>query len=460
MLLSGALAAAQAPAVPSGGLVNAASFRSSTLSSTARGAIVSVFGTNLAGGVAAADRLPLATQLLDTQVMFDSTPARLFYVSPGQVNLQVPVEFPSSSFSSQLTVRRGGVSSAPITVFLNAQDPGIFTLLQTGSGPGAILHQDGSVVSLANPVRPGEFLTIYATGLGAVTPPVASGQAAPSAPLSTVVNLPTVRIASQVAQISFAGLAPGFVGLYQINVQVPANVTAPTPSVQITQGSGFHTVTAGGPGLQTANFLTAAAGSGDLAVTATGLNLASSASLNFGGRRLASTVQDGTPQTISATIPAAALRVTGTIPLYVTSAESGTGQSNSLNFVITGTTIPGSPPVLSNLTMSDPPATGTLVSNIAFDFQDPDGDIVSNGTSQNSARIEFRHTACGGSTTSTQSGTFLSRPDTTSGRISFQLQFIGSPRRVTGPFNMDVTLIDQAGNRSNTIRVVVGAWVC
>ncbi len=461
-LLVGVSLPAQTPTVNSGGVVNAASFQgtSSLVPNVARGSIITIFGTNLSSATAAADRLPIPTQLpgTATQVLFDNVAAPLFYVSPTQINLQVPFELPPTLVFTDLVVRNGSLSSARVTAVLRPQDPGIFTLLQSGGGPGAILHPDGTPVSRANPVRPGGFLTIYATGLGAVNPAVPSAQAAPGAePLARLVTTPTVRLAGRSVPVTYAGLAPGFVGLYQVNVQVPADFTTPAPSVSLTIGTGFApTVSAGGPGLIAATPLTASTGSADLRISATGINLSTASSLRFGGRSLASVLQTGEPQTLIATVPAGALRVASSIPLYA--EETGSFQSNSLNFTITGSTIRGSAPVLSNLSVTAPSTGSPPASSVSFDFQDPDGDIVDNGTSQNSAKIEFR--SCNGSSTSTLSGSFLNRPDQTSGRVSFQLQFLGTARRTSGPISVDVTLIDQAGNRSNTITVTLSSWIC
>ncbi len=116
-----------------------------------------------------------------------------------------------------------------------AVSPGIFTLNQQGSGDGAILHaEDFQPVSESAPARAGEFLLIFCTGLGPVQPEVASGDVAPSTePLARTVTLPMVNIGGIAAAVTFSGLAPGFVGLYQVNVQVPAGVPPGTQDVEI-----------------------------------------------------------------------------------------------------------------------------------------------------------------------------------------------------------------------------------
>ena len=100
--------------------------------------------------------------------------------------------------------------------------PGLFTQDGTGRGAGAIRHNaTGALVMDQNPANAGEFVQIFAGGLGAVSPPVGNGQAAPPQPLSSTALPVTVTVNGVTAPVSFAGLAPGFVGLYQVNAQVP-----------------------------------------------------------------------------------------------------------------------------------------------------------------------------------------------------------------------------------------------
>ena len=86
------------------------------------------------------------------------------------------------------------------------------------------MHAEGSPVSSDNPAAAGEVLVAYATGLGPVTVNVPTGQAAPASPLAITMELPTITIGGVPAEVVFSGMAPGFVGLYQVNVQVPTSV--------------------------------------------------------------------------------------------------------------------------------------------------------------------------------------------------------------------------------------------
>ena len=207
--------------VPQAGIVNGASFLSGAASP---GSIISIFGVNLAATAAAAQSLPLPIQLAGTTVEIGGIAAPLFYVSSSQINAQVPVEL--SGTSASLTVRNGASSSAPVTIFLRSAGPGIFTRASTGSGPGAITHASSQLpVSAELPASPGDFVQLFATGLGRVSPAVSSGRPASSQPLSRTVSPVTVTMNGVPVLVAFSGLAPGFVGVYQVNTQVPEGIT-------------------------------------------------------------------------------------------------------------------------------------------------------------------------------------------------------------------------------------------
>lgn len=225
-----------APAVFANGTVNGASFASATSANgaIAPGAIVSIFGSNLASGTARAVLIPLQTTLLDTTVFMNGVPVPLYYVANGQVNAQVPYEIQAGNVFVQ--VNRGGQSSLVQTVQAATVSPGIFTLNSSGTGDGAFLHANYQAVSATNPAQGGETILIYATGLGATTPAVATGAGAPTTVTVNTTVKPTVTIGGQPAAVSFSGLAPGFVGLYQINVQVPTGLPAGSQQLVLTSG--------------------------------------------------------------------------------------------------------------------------------------------------------------------------------------------------------------------------------
>ena len=241
-------AADPTPILPPNSVVNGASFRPATEpnSPIAPGAIVAIFGTDLASDTLVALDVPLPTTLEDTSVTFNGIPAPLVFVSGTQINAQVPFELMTGTGSVTVQVKRGSETTMEQPIGIADVSPGIFAFNQQGTGPGAILHaEDFQPVSESAPARPGEFLLIFCTGLGAVQPGVPSGDIAPTAePLARTVTLPMVNIAGIAADVAFSGLAPGFVGLYQVNVQVPGGVPSGTQEFEIIiNGVSSNTVT-------------------------------------------------------------------------------------------------------------------------------------------------------------------------------------------------------------------------
>ena len=235
---------AQTPDLPPSSVVNGASFRAAAdpNGAVAPGALVAIFGANLAGETQLAMSVPLSTRLPDTaegtSVTFNipgsSISAPLFFVSSGQINAQVPFGVPVGTGSVSVQVRRGSKTSATQPVQVADVSPGIFTVNQQGTGAGAILHADNfQAVSTSAPARPGEFLLIFCTGLGPVDPPVPSGDIAPAEPLARTITTPLVNVGGLPATVSFSGLAPGFVGLYQVNLQVPQGIPSGAQEIEI-----------------------------------------------------------------------------------------------------------------------------------------------------------------------------------------------------------------------------------
>jgi uncharacterized protein (TIGR03437 family) len=212
------------PTVTAQGVVHAASDQGGV--PIAPGGLITVYGTNLADGVAQDSGLPLPQLLSGTQVLLGNQPLPILYTNTGQLNVQVPYGVPVNT-QYQLSVQHGNTLSVPQSLVVAQAEPGIFTVNEQGTGQGSIVRSDG--VTLAQPGTPasiGETIVIYCTGLGAVTPAVKEGSPAPSTPqLSTTVNPVTVTIGGQVAQVAFSGLTPGYAGLYQINAVVPAGIT-------------------------------------------------------------------------------------------------------------------------------------------------------------------------------------------------------------------------------------------
>jgi uncharacterized protein (TIGR03437 family) len=210
------------PIVTDGGVANAASF-APRLSQVAVGSYITIFGQNLGD----------SAQPNATSVNLGNRSLALTYVSDGQLNAQVPYDLGAVNNDLPVVVRRGGAASVPTPVSIAPADPAIFTADQSGSGQGAILNAITGVLADANgPVKAGDIVAIYCTGLGQVDVKLNAGDVSPGSPLANTISKPTVLIGGQPAAVQFSGLAPGFVGLYQINAVVPAAVSpGPAPVV-------------------------------------------------------------------------------------------------------------------------------------------------------------------------------------------------------------------------------------
>jgi uncharacterized protein (TIGR03437 family) len=152
----------------------------------------------------------------------------MFSSFPGQLNVQVPLELAGST-SAQVVVTVAGQASAPVTVSIGSFSPGIFVI---NNGYGAVQIANTSLFAApsgsipgaqSRGANPGEFITIYSTGLGAVANPPATGAPGSGNPTVTV---PQVTVGGVPATVSFSGLVGGLVGLYQVNVQIPAGAPA------------------------------------------------------------------------------------------------------------------------------------------------------------------------------------------------------------------------------------------
>ncbi len=211
------------PQIGAGGIANAASFQAPLT----RGALASIFGSNLAGGIAGATQIPLPRTLGGVQVTVAGTLAPLVYVSPGQINFQVPFEAPITG-NVAVVVTRDGTPSTPQNAAMAEYAPGVFTYARNATTlDPVILHGvDNSLVTPSSPATANEVLVIYATGAGSFDHPPATGNAASDAPVANTLVTPTVKIGGASAQVQFAGLTPGLVGLLQINIQLPVTLPA------------------------------------------------------------------------------------------------------------------------------------------------------------------------------------------------------------------------------------------
>jgi uncharacterized protein (TIGR03437 family) len=181
------------------------------------GSLFSVYGSFMASGtVEATAPLPLSSN--GTVVTFNGSPCPLLYVSATQINAQVPAE--AAPGPAGVVVSYNG-TSAGATMHVSAASPDFFT----ANGLAIAQHEDFSDVTFANPARSGEIVTFYGTGIGPVSPAVASGQPAPGSPnLAVSIATYSAMIAGTNAPVSFLGLTPSLAGVMQLNLQIPVGI--------------------------------------------------------------------------------------------------------------------------------------------------------------------------------------------------------------------------------------------
>jgi uncharacterized protein (TIGR03437 family) len=227
-----------APSIGANGVVDAASFQVGK--GLAPGSYITIFGTALSDASQDLTTSFLPFSMSGVSVSFTSPdgsqgwPGRLWYVSPMQINLQIPWELQGLT-SAQLDVNVADVS-VPYTIPIAPYLPAIFTY---GGDLAIAQNQNYQLVTGSNPAEPGQYIILYANGLGAVNYPPQSGEATPlptstQPPASTLVT-PTVTLGGVAGKVLFSGLTPGSIGLYQIDVQVPQNAPAGLQPVVITQ---------------------------------------------------------------------------------------------------------------------------------------------------------------------------------------------------------------------------------
>jgi uncharacterized protein (TIGR03437 family) len=231
------------PQVAVGGVLNAASFSLQT--PVAPGTIVSIFGTGFtdAAGLLAAQGFPLPNELDGTWAMIGAETVPLLAVVSTQINAMLPFDLVVNT-SVPIVVFRNNAISAPQPVGMVSSQPGVFSQSETGAGIGivVIVHPDGSQAEAGggNAATAGDAVVIYCTGLGDATPRAVAGFPVPPSPLSWANDTVTATIGGVNASVFFAGLSPGFTGLYQVNAMVPSGI-APNPQAPLVLSQGGRT---------------------------------------------------------------------------------------------------------------------------------------------------------------------------------------------------------------------------
>jgi uncharacterized protein (TIGR03437 family) len=223
---------AEPPVVAASGIVSGASFLGGAI---APGMMVSIFGSGLGPPDAASLQIDgngrVKTQLNGVRVLFNDVPAPVIFASPTQLGAIAPYALDSSA-TIRVVVESQGLRSVPVDLTAAPSAPGLFTLDASGAGGGAILNQDGSVNTAANPAGRGSIVVLFGTGEGQTEPGGEDGRI-----ITDVLPRPrlpvSVTIGGQPAEVVYAGGAPGLVaGVLQVNARVPADLT-PTGNVPV-----------------------------------------------------------------------------------------------------------------------------------------------------------------------------------------------------------------------------------
>jgi trimeric autotransporter adhesin len=210
------------PAITQAGIVSAASPLSFT--ALAPGSMIALYGNLLADDAVSAPSIPLPTTMGNAQVIVAGQAVPLLYVSPGQINALVPFGLNTNTTYS-LLVQRDLALSSPVPINIADAQPGAFL----SSGSAIVQDSRGALpvflVTPSAPAQAGDVLVFYCAGLGVTNPPVADGAASPVSPTAQPLAPVVVMIGGQNATVVYAGLVAGLVGLYQVNVDMPAGGT-------------------------------------------------------------------------------------------------------------------------------------------------------------------------------------------------------------------------------------------
>lgn len=224
------------PTFTNGSVVNSA--RDDGFGIVSPGELVSIYGVALgpAQGVTASST-PVPTTLGGTTVMFDGVAVPILYSSSLQLNVQAPFTLTPGAVTT-VEVRTTAGTSQQVQLEVASAFAGLYTTQSNGRGQVRAINENGTINSISNPAPRGTFVSLFGTGLGAVNPSVNTGAAAPTSPLATVDGT-AVAIGGVSTNVSYAGLAPGLVGVYQINAQVPTGIVPGARSVLLLPRNGL-----------------------------------------------------------------------------------------------------------------------------------------------------------------------------------------------------------------------------
>ncbi len=189
----------------------------------APGGLITVFGQQLSPVNLATKEIPLPTALGDSCLTVNGLPVPIIFVSPAQINAQLPFE---TSGQVTMILRTPGGISDNFNLLVQPAAPGIFRSGVAGPVtdiPTVVRDSNNILVTPSNPVHRGDTLVVYLTGMGQTLPAVTSGLPSPSDPPATTLIPPTVTLGGMKLPVVFSGLTPGEVGVYQINLTVPKN---------------------------------------------------------------------------------------------------------------------------------------------------------------------------------------------------------------------------------------------
>jgi uncharacterized protein (TIGR03437 family) len=223
------------PSVTTGNIavVNAASF----LPGISPGALVTIFGSDLTdvNGIVAANTNPLPYELAHVSVDINGVPAPIFSIayngSEDQISVQVPYGAATGPGAVLVEVFDYDEPVGTAQTDSYTEDPGIFTYQDNYAV--ALLYPGYTLIGPSNPAYPGDYIILYTTGLGPLSLDLRDGFGAPADPLAHTEDPFQVYVGGELCDVFFSGLAPGFVGLYQLNIQLPSDLRGGNLDVQI-----------------------------------------------------------------------------------------------------------------------------------------------------------------------------------------------------------------------------------